>query len=374
MDSRQRFLRTFSGEKVPPPEWQCFGFQRSTIERWRLEGLPDDMPVEDYFSVAPRMIMPVNSGFYGIPYHPPFQEEVLLEDDESRIWRDGWGYIKRRWKGRPEPSMTHYLGYPVKCRKDWEEIKWRLDPMEPARYPDWAEMHCQYDNRNNVIALNICGAYAFPMNMFDVMPLAYAYNDDPDLIHDIMVHWLRFYQELTSRVLSNFIPDYICIWEGLGFSNGPFISPMMFKDFISPYYAELISHVKRLGVEIIIVDSDGDIRPILNLLLDAGVNGFLTCEILANMEPLELRQRFGDDFLIIGGIDHRVLNEDFEAIKHEVMRKVPLLLERGKYIPMLDYYCTPDIPLRNYRYYVELCAIYAVYVSLSVESFNPFNP
>jgi len=107
-------------------------------------------------------------------------------------------------------------------------------------------------------------------------------------------------------------------------------------------------------VEVVIVDSDGDCRPIFDLFLEAGMNAFLPCEIAAGMEPLELRERFGNDFLIIGGIDKRALAKDFAAIEDEVMRKVPRLVEIGRFIPTVDHSCPPDIPFENYRYYVEL--------------------
>jgi len=304
--------------------------------------------------MAPRHALPVNAGFTYNPYYPPFEEEVISEDETSRVWRDGQGVIKRDRKDSPEKSMSQFLEFPVKSRRDWEDLKWRLDPAEPARYPDWAEVHRQHDNRDYVIGLYICGGYGFPRNLFGEQHLAYAYYDTPDLVHDIMACWLSFYKDLTGRVLAEFVPDYLYIWEDMAFKNGPLISPTTFREFMSPYYTELISHVKRLGLEIVMVDSDGDNRPIFDLFLEAGMNAFLPCEIAANMEPLELRERFGNDFLIIGGIDKRALSTDFAAIDHEVMRKVPKLLETGRYIPTVDHSCPPDIAFENYRYYVEL--------------------
>ena len=101
------------------------------------------------------------------------------------------------------------------------------------------------------------------------------------------------------------------------------------------------------------VDSDGDNRPIFDLFVQAGVNAFMPFEITANMEPLEIREKY-PNLLMQGGIVKRLLAGDKEAIECEVMRKVPKLLEYGGYIPGIDHSVPPDVPFENYAYYTEL--------------------
>ena len=297
-------------------------------------------------------MLPVNSGFVHNPYVPPFENEVVSEDDECTIWRDGQGVVKKDRKDGS--SMSQFLDFPVKSRADWEDIKRRMDPADPSRYPDWAEVHRLHDNRDYVIGWYIVGGYGFPRNLFGEEHLAYAYYDDPKLMHEIMEHWLFFMKEAASRVLTNFTPDYLYIWEDMAYKNGPLISPKTFEEFMSPYYTEFISHVKSLGQECVMVDSDGNNFAIFDLFLEAGMNAFMPCEIASDMEPLEIRRRFGNDCLLLGGIDKRALSKDLAAVEHEVMSKVPELLEMGRFIPMVDHLTPPDVPFANYVYYVDL--------------------
>jgi len=36
------------------------------------------------------------------------------------------------------------------------------------------------------------------------------------------------------------------------------------------------------------------------------------------------------------------------------MKKVPYLLKEGGYIPFVDHAVPPDVPLENFKYYLEL--------------------
>ena len=355
MNARERFLKVCNFEQVDhPPRWDCFGFWGPTIERWRREGLPPDVPPEQYFEMDGWHMLPVDAGLTHNPYRPPFEAKVIEEDERTVTYRDGTGITKRDRKDRPEMSMSQFLQFPVSSRKDWEDLKWRLDPTDPGRYPDWDETREKFANRTMPLALYICGGYGWPRNLFGEEHLAYMYYDDPGLLHDIMLHWMEFYKGVCDRTLPNIDCDFVYIWEDMAFKNGPLIGPKTFEEFMLPYCKEVISCMRSYGVKNILVDSDGDNRPILDLFVEAGVNIFLPLEIAANMEPLEIREKYGRKLVLWGGIDKRALSKDKAAIKEELMRKVPQMMESGGFIPSVDHSVPPDVSFENYRYYTEL--------------------
>ena len=57
---------------------------------------------------------------------------------------------------------------------------------------------------------------------------------------------------------------------------------------------------------------------------------------------------------MVGGIDKREVAKGKEAIKQEVMKKVPKLIEEGGYIPKIDHSVCSDISLENYSYFTNL--------------------
>ena len=355
MNARDRFLKVCNFEQVDhPPRWDCLGFWSSTVERWWNEGLPQDMRPEEYFGMDPRECIPVNSGFTTNPYCPGFEHQVLEEDDRTVTFIDAQGIVKRDRKDKAEFSMSQFLKFPVTNRQDWEDLKWRLDPATPERYPNWEEVREKYADRRFPLGMLICGGYGWPRNLFGEEHLAYAYYDDPVLIHDIMRFWLSFYKAVFDRTFPNIKLDYVYIWEDMAFKNGPLIGPKTFKEFMLPYYKEVIACIRSHGIEHVMVDSDGDNRPILDLFVEAGVSIFLPLEIAASMEPVEIREKYGRKLVLWGGIDKRVLSKDRAAIEHELVRKVPQMIDSGGFIPGIDHTVPPDVPFENYKFYTEL--------------------
>lgn len=316
--------------------------------------MPKDVHPSQYFEMDGWHVLPVDSGLTHIPYRPPFEHKILEEDEFTIKYRDGQGIVKRDRKDNAELSMSQFLEFPVSSRRDWEDLKWRLDPSDPTRYPNWEEVRQKFDARTAPVALYICGGYGWPRNLFGEERLAYVYYDDPHLMHDIMQHWAEFYIGLCDRVLPNAEVDFVYIWEDMAFKNGPLIGPNLFREFVLPYYKQLIRRIRSLGVGRVLVDSDGDNRPLLDQFAEAGVNIFFPLEIAANMEPLPIREVYGRKLVLWGGIDKRVLARDRAAIENELRRKVPQLIEDGGYIPAIDHSVPPDVPFENYCYYTQL--------------------
>ncbi len=72
------------------------------------------------------------------------------------------------------------------------------------------------------------------------------------------------------------------------------------------------------------------------------------------MDYRSIRQEFGRDLRLIGGIDLDALRFGRDAIRRELLEKVPPLLESGGYIPLADGRVRSDVPYADYVYYREL--------------------
>ncbi len=72
------------------------------------------------------------------------------------------------------------------------------------------------------------------------------------------------------------------------------------------------------------------------------------------MDVVALRKKYGKELILAGSIDKRVFAKGKDAIREEVMSKVPFLVESGGYFPGLDHAIPPDISFENYRYFINL--------------------
>lgn len=354
MTGRERFLHSILGAPVDRFfRWEL-GAWPSTIERWRLEGYPADADFNTFFQMDPLARITRYSGYTDSPFYPPLAERTIEETDEYRLCVNSDGITMKVLKQHSDTSMPQFLQFPVASRSDWERMKQHLRPEDaPGRIGDPALLERQCSDPAIPTMLPICGVYGHPRNLFGEEGLAYLLFDDPALLHEILDNWCRLYVALIEHVTAVARVDSLLIWEDMCYKNGPLISPRHFREFMLRPYQEVIRTARAHGIEAIIVDSDGDVRQMLPLFIEAGANAVLPFEVQAGMDVVRISQEFGADFCIIGGIDKRALARDRSSIRREVDRVLPYFVEHGRYIPSLDHTAPADVPFDLYKYYLE---------------------
>jgi len=120
-----------------------------------------------------------------------------------------------------------------------------------------------------------------------------------------------------------------------------------------PRYRQITDLLHNYDIDIIFVDSDGNINKLIPLWLECGVNGFWPLEVAAGMDAVALRKEYGKGAILAGNMDKRALLKGKEAIREEVMTKLPLLLESGGYFPSVDHLVPPDVTLENFQYFIN---------------------
>lgn len=375
MNERQRFLAALRFQPIDRPfRWETLGMWPETLDLWYAAGLdpslrraqPADreaMAADEYERVLVRgfgldrvdyLRHAVASGYTDSPLYPAFDREVISDDGHVRVVRDTDGITKRELSGYSTSSMPQFLRYPVQSLADFNRLLPRLDPDAPGRLgPGWAESRAFYATRDFPCGLTVCGALGHPRNLLGIEALSLAYYEQPALIHEIMAQWTDFYCRLASRVWSGIQYDFVLIWEDMAYRNGSLISPRLVREFMLPYYRRLIDHVRGLGCDLIIVDSDGDVTQLAPLFLGAGVNVMLPFEVQAGMDVRAFRRQYGANLAIIGGLDKRALARGRAAIDEELSQRLPPMLTGGGYIPCLDHTCPPDIRLADFQYFLQ---------------------
>ena len=359
MTHRERFRAAANFEPTDQPCHVIQGFWSQTHPAWQEQGLPPEVrdvafsflgespDLCEYFDVSKFCFL--NPNQYCIP---AFESEVLEETERYVIVRDGWGRTMK--SSKTGPSLPQELDHPVKTREDYENYKWRLDPDAPGRWPEnWAELAVTIrDQQRQVVAPFMVGFFAHPREICGVQGTLTLYYDDPDLMHDIINDRCEFLMRVFEPAIRATRPDCVYIWEDMSYANGPLISPATFREFLLPAYRRLTGFLRDLGLQTIIVDSDGDARALLPLWLEGGVDMFLPLEVNAGMDVVEIGRQY-PDLRLMGGINKHALETTRGRIDAELQRVLPAMLQRGGYVVSLDHWVHPAISLENFRYYVE---------------------
>lgn len=353
MTKRERFRRAMKFQAVDRLPLLSQGAWETTANRWRAEGMRD---LADEFRLYDAPMQ--NCWLYGPCQEPipPFEAAVLREDAEYVDARNAKGQVERRYKGAT--SMPAFLEYPVQSRADWREYRKRLDPGAVGRYPsNWAELVRERNTpgaaaADDIRGVTVWGYYGFPRELMGPEHLSAMFYDDPSLVEEMNAYWLDFTMKRLAKGLKEMTFDYALIWEDNCYNHGMLHSPSAFKTFMAPHYRKLIEFFRQRGIDIISVDSDGNVLDFIPLLLDVGVTGLHPFEVAAGMDVVPIGRKY-PEMQIWGGLDKRALAQDRRAIDAELERVLPAMKQRGGYGAGLDHGIPSDVPLENHRYFVQ---------------------
>ena len=352
MNERERFLRTMRYQEVNRPPLLPCGPWVETLARWRREGLPPDTSLEDYLGLSPlrSVYLGPTTGVF-----PQFEETVLEEDERMVIFIDRNGITNRRIKH--SSAMPEYLEYPIKTPRDLEtfmEERFGLDRIEERYPPDWDKrMQIGADPDRDVITFVDGGCiFGWLRRLAGVERASYLFYEAPELVDRFMGRVHEIAMRGLERVLPRVTPDYLGFGEDIAFRTSTLISPDMFKRFLYERYRASCKLAAAHGVDICWYDSDGHLYPFMDLYLEVGIRGFAPMEVAAGMDPVVMRQRYGNAVHMVGGFDKRILAAGKAKIEKEVERLLPVIAGGG-YIPACDHHVPPDVSLENYTFFVN---------------------
>jgi uroporphyrinogen-III decarboxylase len=183
----------------------------------------------------------------------------------------------------------------------------------------------------------------------------YSFYDHPELMHkmnrDITEFNIRAFEEICEVC----VPGFITFAEDMSYNHGPMMGKDIFDEFMAPYYEKLIPLLKDKGV-LVIVDSDGNVGPLIDWLNHVGVDGILPLERQAGVDIEQLQQQHSD-FGFLGNYDKMVMDKGEDAMRNEFERLKPAI-QNGRFIPSVDHQTPPSVSLEQYKKYLELLKEY----------------
>lgn len=353
MNSRERWLACMRFEPVDHvPDFE-FGYWNENFPIWHEQGLPKYVDciwkADLFFGLETYDYVPMNDGLI-----PGFEYQVLEDDDRNQVIVDYDG-VKKVIQKDGLQTIPRFLKFPIETREDWEEFKKRLDVNNPDRYmsdekrQEWIKSKKNLDRPLVVGGGSLLGTIR---NWMGFENIAIACMDDPEWVEEMINYLADFRVALLDRALVDIEPDTSSIWEDIAFNHGPIISPKLFHQWMTPAYKKVTDCLKRHGCEFSFVDCDGLINSIVHCWLEGGVNIMFPLEIRGGTDPYWMREQFGREVKLMGGVDKTQLIAGKEAIDAELKRITPLV-EQGGYIPHVDHRCPPDVTYENYLYYLK---------------------
>ena len=341
MTTRERMKLTYAHKEADRAPIMDLPWE-STIDRWRKEGLPAGADWGEYLDVdCVRRIMADNS--------PRYPVQFVENTDEYRVYTTPWGATRKDWL---TTGAQGYLDYSITTKDAWLKAKQRMKPDRDriswdylkSQYPRWRE-------RGDWISGGLWFGFEVTYSHMVGDELFLAMIDDPDWVMDMVDTMLDLSIELLEMIWqAGYHYDEVMWYNDMGFKNAQFMSVDMYRDLFKEADRRAAAWAHNKGC-VVYYHSCGDINPLVPELMDAGVDMLNPLEIKAGMDPLHLKDQFGDELAFHGGLN-AVAYENPSDMWSEMERLIPTMKRDGGYVIGTDHSVPNSVSLGQFREFV----------------------
>ena len=339
----ERTLRALRFERPDRlPKFDNFWPEWSDAVRTR-RGIPAETSVEEYYEVDVRLLLPDEG-----PYTT--WARLVSETETETVAVTPWGQKERRRKGA---YFAEQLEAPIKTHADLDRLPFD-SPMLESRYERFLDPDV-YEGEKFCYWVKTGGPYlrsAFIRGTENwLMDLA----GDEGFAKDLAWRMGDFLMQVGREALRRWgrYDTGVWIFDDMAYNAGPMFSPKTFERVFLPAYRHMVDSWKKAGATFVLLHSDGNIEPLLDMLIDAGIDGFNPVEPRSGMDIVKLHEKYGNKASFIGGMCNSVVlpNGPVEAVRREARRIIEAGRDGGVIIGA--HSIGPDIPIEHYEAYVD---------------------
>jgi uroporphyrinogen decarboxylase len=308
---------------------------------FRVARLDDAMLARLGSDVRPLQLRPPRH------WQPPASEDGTLIDE-----------FGIKWQQAPLPGGGHYweqTTFPLAeaTIADLDRYPWP-DPHDPGRYAGLAEEAADlYDNTPYAI-LGDCGFKNHWEPVFLLCGMERALTDIVDnpaftqalleKIAGLDFAVTRHFLEATGKYLTA-----IRTSDDLATQSSLMMSPAAYRKLVKPYHQRYFRLIKEYTEARIFFHSCGNIVPLLDDLIEAGVEALNPVQVSAFKDPAEVKARFGDRLSFWGGIDTQWVlpSGSPEDVREEVRLRIRQFGPGGGFVAASVHNIQPDVPPQN---------------------------
>ena len=254
--------------------------------------------------------------------------EVEWVDPEKRIMRDKWGalHISRR-DGIPVPTKPPR----IETQQDLASYK----PPDPSKSPVIEKIRkLKQKYPNGAKAICCVGESGWAPAVFlrgGLENLLMDFALRPEFVKDLMKIGTEYYSELYRLVVPAGA-DIVLLGDDYSDKNGTMMSPAQFAELILPSDAAVVSAIKKAGAYCI-KHTDGNIRAIMDWLVDTGLDCLGPLEPVPGMELAPILEQYRGKITVMGNISVDLLSRGSEEdVIKEVKRTLATVSATGPHI------------------------------------------
>jgi len=352
MSGRERFNRQMHYQRVDRSFNMEFGYWKENFQEWSLfreHNICNNQEADIFFAFDR-----IETVAGKVWLHPLFETKILEHRGETNLVITQEGLLAEV-PVDGHSSIAQFLGPSIVTPDDWKRSKEeRFCRNHPDRIVDLEALRKQHPEDRDYPLGVYCGSMIGCIrNLLTFEGLTYATYDYPEMVEDMVETACLLTEDFLDQVLPILTFDFASGWEDICFNSGPLVTMDFMRNVVLPRYKRIQKKLAANGIDLWFTDCDGDVRPILPIFLEGGINCLFPYEVMSCTHPGELLDQYQGQLRIMGGVDKIQLAKGPEAIKNYLESIAPYV-EKGGYIPFCDHRCPPDVKQEYYLYYLDL--------------------
>jgi len=317
------------------------------IESWRRErGLPPGANIYDHYPMDVGRVVPDETPF-------PSKREVLRETDEYRVIRNSWGAVQQVHRGKAWLSPPRTLEVVLQEKGQIDQLEFE-SPFLDSRFPERAPIEDL--KREKYVHIKTGGPYLRTSNLRGPRQWLVDLMQDVEFSRELAMKVTDHITSVGLEAVRRYELHDTSVWfyDDMGTNQGPFFPPKTFRRVFLPCYRRMCAAYREAGVSKIGLHCDGNIEPLLDMLVDAGIDILNPVEPKAGMDVVRLRKRYGKKLAFSGGLDNAFILP--RGDRDEIRDHVTHVLESGQEGGLIigTHSIGPDISIGTYDYLQDL--------------------
>ena len=284
-----------------------------------------------------------------------FENGRVVKEIDSRTFVDEWGIT---WRTN-EDNIPYHVDHPIKTEADLD--RWQLpDPDADGRLEDLQKAIARFKGERAIVFLGHDG-FEFPHYLRGMENLLMDYVLNPELAHRLAELAIGYKVRVLERA-AELGADVLCTGDDYAANSAPIMSPAHFAEFIAPYLKRCVDVARGRGLPFL-KHTDGHLWPIMDSILDTGIDCLDPIEPVAGMDIGEAKARIGSRVSLAGNVDcNHILSsatpgEVVEAVKETIAKASP----GGGHILASSNSIHPAVRPENYKAMVEAARRFGQY-------------
>ena len=342
MNARERFLAVLDGElpdRVPTFE--------IIIHPSITQALCPGCDYADFVEA-----MDIEGAITGTP-SSLYSKTVI--DPQRQIVRDEWGVVRQI--GTEVVPMP--MGGPIETMDDLCSYQ-PPDADAPGRLEQLEDLLARFRGKR-AVGVHLHDSFSYPTYLLGMDKLLMNLYLDPELVRGVIElsvdHTLRMIERATAMGA-----DFILFGDDYASTSAPLMSPAHFQEFFLPGLRTVVQAARERGARVI-KHTCGRITPILDVIVDTGIDALHPLDAAAGMDMPAVKARYGHRIAVCGGINCGEVLSDWEpeAVRQEVRRRLSELMPGGGYILCSSNSIHSQVKPENYRAMLEALREYGAY-------------